>query len=326
MKPVSVVIIGLNVENWIADTIRSVQNQEYPVRLDDVIYVDSGSTDATLSIVSQFPDVKVLSLSGGKPSAAKARNLGLRNAKYPLVQLVDADSWLHPRWLQMAVPCIETEVVAVTGLLHERFPGKNWMHLVTDVDWQIVKAVNENTVRKNQTRSFGGNVLVSRRALLAAGGYDESLQAGEDPDLSYRIRQVGWKICQLQVPMASHDINIRSFRSYWRRAVRTGEVFGTLSQRYKTGAEQLYRREKHRVLIQGLLVPVALIADLVSGVFPVLSLTGTALFFRNMIRPTKPVESLNLPVVIRLWYGFHLSLIVIPQMIGVLKQEVKGRS
>jgi GT2 family glycosyltransferase len=41
---------------------------------------------------------------------------------------------------------------------------------------------------------FGGGVLIRREALEDANGYDEYLIAGEDPDLSYRIREKGWEI------------------------------------------------------------------------------------------------------------------------------------
>ena len=53
MKPlVSVLIPAFNAEPWIADTIKSALNQTWP-RI-EVIVINDGSRDQTLSIAQQF--------------------------------------------------------------------------------------------------------------------------------------------------------------------------------------------------------------------------------------------------------------------------------
>ena len=50
MKPlVSILIPAYNAERWIAETIRSALGQTWPQK--EIIVVDDGSTDQTLSIV-----------------------------------------------------------------------------------------------------------------------------------------------------------------------------------------------------------------------------------------------------------------------------------
>ena len=53
MKPlVSILIPAYNAERWIADTIQSALAQTWPRR--EIIVVDDGSRDRTLSIAQQF--------------------------------------------------------------------------------------------------------------------------------------------------------------------------------------------------------------------------------------------------------------------------------
>ena len=51
MQPkIGVVIIGINVENYLADCIRSVRSADYPPDRLEVVYVDGGSRDNSLTI------------------------------------------------------------------------------------------------------------------------------------------------------------------------------------------------------------------------------------------------------------------------------------
>jgi hypothetical protein len=57
------------------------------------------------------------------------------------------------------------------------------------------------------------------------GGYDESLIAGEDPELCLRIRKAGFDIVRLDHEMTLHDAAIFTFRQWWRRMTRSGHAY-----------------------------------------------------------------------------------------------------
>jgi cellulose synthase/poly-beta-1,6-N-acetylglucosamine synthase-like glycosyltransferase len=59
-------------------------------------------------------------------------------------------------------------------------------------------------------------------AFRAVGGFDESVVAGEEPELCMRLRKKGWKIRRVDAEMATHDADLRSFRQWWKRMVRGG--------------------------------------------------------------------------------------------------------
>jgi glycosyltransferase involved in cell wall biosynthesis len=95
--PVSVVIPTYNRRHLLERAIRSVLaecNQR-----DEVIVVDDGSTDGTADLVARFP--AVVYLKGNHEGAGKARNIGIRASKNPLVAFLDSDDEWLPGWLSL---------------------------------------------------------------------------------------------------------------------------------------------------------------------------------------------------------------------------------
>lgn len=88
--PVTVIVLTYNEEVNIASCLKPLQ------AFNDVVVVDSGSTDNTLSIISrEFPGVRVL--SNPFVDFGQQRNWALENTgdQYPWVLFVDADEYLE---------------------------------------------------------------------------------------------------------------------------------------------------------------------------------------------------------------------------------------
>jgi glycosyltransferase involved in cell wall biosynthesis len=81
-----VVIPALNEERHVGSLLSDVFGQTR--RADEVIVVDAGSEDDTVSIVERFPGVVLLD---GSPPVAKGRNLGGRRTHGDVVVFLDAD-------------------------------------------------------------------------------------------------------------------------------------------------------------------------------------------------------------------------------------------
>lgn len=82
----SVVIPVLNEERHIGPLLSDVAGQTR--RADEVIVVDAGSEDGTISVVRRFSGVVLLN---GSPPVAKGRNLGGRRARGDVLVFLDAD-------------------------------------------------------------------------------------------------------------------------------------------------------------------------------------------------------------------------------------------
>jgi glycosyltransferase involved in cell wall biosynthesis len=73
MRPlVSILIPAYNAQRWITDTIRSAIEQTWPNK--EIIVVDDGSTDETLSIALRFANTNVTVATRPNQGASAARN------------------------------------------------------------------------------------------------------------------------------------------------------------------------------------------------------------------------------------------------------------
>lgn len=215
------VVIGRNEEKNLARCLESVRRQGEGHA---IIYVDSRSTDRSVQIARGFAGVRVLVLDDERPSAAKARNAGWRAAdSATFVQFVDGDSALADGWLRRALVALHDDKVgAVFGRFREMHPEASIYNRMADLDWPTATGPVE---------TFGGIVMVRRTCLMATGGYDESLRAGEDPALALEIRRQGFSVVQVDALMAHHDIDLHSFGAYWRRNIMVGWSLAEITHR-----------------------------------------------------------------------------------------------
>lgn len=317
LSPISVVVIGLNVADHLDQCLSAIEASRYPDNLLEVIYVDSGSRDGSLEIAKRHKDVRILELNTENPSAAMGRNAGLHAASHDLIQFVDADSHLHPDWLRTAVTTLQGAVAAVAGSLHERRPNRNLYHRMAHLEWNLRKGESGWTTQEQEARVFGGNVLARRQVWLDLQGYDEDLPAGEDPDLSYRVRQAGYRILRLNAPMATHDIDIAGFGRWWKRARRSGFAYASLALRYWNQPERYMLKRVIRI-VGGVGFPWMLI---LLGVLLGYPLPGIALALLVMLRllfqAPHFAKVLGIPLTSAFVYSLYLALSIYPQFLGV---------
>jgi GT2 family glycosyltransferase len=319
LPEITVVIIGLNAARDIGPCIEAIRASDYPRDKLELIYADGGSTDGSVDLATAYPGVRVVQLTDPHPSPGRGRNAGLRASTRPLVQLVDSDSYLDAGWLRAAVGYLEDDVAAVTGALFERRPDANIYHRVVDWDWRI--AANGETAVKSPSATlvFGGNVLVRREALVAAGGYDEALVVGEEADLSHRVRHAGWRILEVPDTMATHDIRMGSLRAYLRRAMRSGYAYAATAMRFRKTEEKLFLQRLARIVVSGCAPLVVLLLGIALGYGLVGLGVALLLAFRSLRKVPRWVRRDGLRLADAMAYGSHLSFVIYPQLFGVAR-------
>lgn len=118
---VTVIIPAFNAAPFIEDTIKSIYGQTYPHW--DIIIIDDGSTDNTVSIVNSFNDGRVKIIRQVNAGVAAARNNGLTHAKGNLVVFFDADDLMSAEFLSVRVQALENDPeIGYVGGLVETFP------------------------------------------------------------------------------------------------------------------------------------------------------------------------------------------------------------
>ncbi len=119
-KMISIIIAARNEERNIGTCIESLQKQDYPKELFEVIVVNDQSEDATSGIIESYEQLNLIDIKqlitlgeGGKKAAI---SLGVSKAKGDFILITDADCLVPPTWISEFNRCFnETEALFITG-------------------------------------------------------------------------------------------------------------------------------------------------------------------------------------------------------------------
>lgn len=215
-KKVGVVVIGRNEGERLRRCLSSIPSSSV-----HIVYVDSGSSDHSVEIAYLFAN-KIIELNSALPfSAARARNEGFLalSQLYPetqFVQFIDGDCEINGHWLGAASRFLEVnkDVAIVNGRLNERFPEISIYNKLANLEW--------NSSSPGDVDAVGGIFMVRAAVFESVEGFNETVTAGEEPELCQRIKDVGWRLVHLDVDMAWHDLAMKNFGSWWMRQIRGG--------------------------------------------------------------------------------------------------------
>ncbi len=108
---ISVVIPVHNEQKYIHDCLKSLTEQE--VKPDEIIVVDSYSTDSSQEVIKKFP-VKLL--EGTFKDVIAARDFGFNQAQFDIIARIDADTRAPSNWIKIIKKTFEENVIdALTG-------------------------------------------------------------------------------------------------------------------------------------------------------------------------------------------------------------------
>jgi glycosyltransferase involved in cell wall biosynthesis len=189
---VSVVMPAKNAASYIGEAIESVLAQGSGVG--ELIVVDDGSTDATVSLVRACGDSRIRLLASDSTGVSAARNLGARMATGHWLMFLDADDRLRPG--------------AISTLLTAAKAAQNTVVVYGDYDRidSAGRTIGRRSLLKRRRKPSGqvldrlaagnfivnGGVMIIRaQAFAAAGGFDESLKYCEDWHCWCRLAAVG---------------------------------------------------------------------------------------------------------------------------------------
>lgn len=248
---VDAVVIGRNEGARLVACLNALQG-----RVRRVVYVDSGSTDASVA-TARAAGAEVVALDLDQPfTAARARNAGLlalAEAPPEFVQLVDGDCVLDPGWISAALAAFarHPDAVVVCGRRRERFPEASVYNRMADREWDTPIG---------QAKACGGDALMRFAPVMAAGGYRDDLIAGEEPELCLRLRRAGGAIWRIDAEMTLHDAALLRFGQWWTRMVRSGHAFAEGADLHGAGPERHWIAETRRAMLWGVAGPVIVVA------------------------------------------------------------------
>ena len=245
MMNISVIIPTYNRYEVLKRALNSVYIQTYKPK--EVIVVDDGSSDATSSIIKEFPSVKYFYKKNGGVSSA--RNFGIKKATYDWIAFLDSDDQWHKDKLQEQMLFHQQNLDILISYTNERWIRDN-KEVNLPKKYQKVggdifsKCLSHCIIAPSAT-------LIHKGLFDKVGAFDESLEICEDYDLYLRvalkykiglvdkklITKYGGDIDQLSTKFWGMDRfrvkaleNLLSIPSM--SAVHKNEILKTLKQKY----------------------------------------------------------------------------------------------
>ena len=221
MAKVSIIIRSYNEEKHIGRLLTGIMQQIFePV---EIILVDSGSTDGTLSIAGEYP-VKVLSIRPEEFSFGRSLNIGCRAATGDFLVIVSAHVYPeYTDWLEKLIrPFSDPKVALVYGKQRGNRDTKFAEHQVF-ANW-----FPDQPVAK-QDHPFCNNANTAIRASLwDQRQYDETLTGLEDIDWAKWALAAGYDIAYQEDAGVIHvhdEKPLETYNRYRREAIAFKRIF-----------------------------------------------------------------------------------------------------
>ncbi len=214
---VSIVICTKNEEINIKNALDSLVENDLISPEVEIVIVDGCSTDKTAQIASKYP-VKLLYESTGTRGGAS--NIGWKNATGQIVVYTNADCLFRREWISSILkPFDDPRIAAVGGIDLTPLHATSYFEKASGLLDEL------RTYPKHRLgavfRLRGCNVAYRQSALVSCGGFDESLNDGEEVELQYRLHKMGYDLVFDPSVIVYHRRR-SSLVDYWRQFIGCG--------------------------------------------------------------------------------------------------------
>ena len=201
MPTVGVVIPCRNEARWLARLLDALAAQDR--RPDEIVVVDDGSTDGTATMVEEWKrhgDLHVRVIAGPGRGVAAAVNTGVAALATDIVVRLDGHCLPAADYIARAVALASHPDVGVAGGVWVIEPG------AATLEAEAIAIAAGHKIGSGGAMYRSSSVLsqtdvdtvpfgcFGRSLWQALGGFDEGLQANEDYDFNYRVRQRGLRV------------------------------------------------------------------------------------------------------------------------------------
>lgn len=206
---VSIIIPVYNEEKYIGYCLESLKNLNYPDERYEIIIIDNGSTDATVSLCKRFTR-KIYICADLNVSAL--RNFGSKKALGEIYAFIDADCVADKNWLQKAVEFLTKEPCII---------GSKY-NVPSDSTWIEKAWFSQRLPGRCETNYLNsGNMILPADLFNRIGGFDKTLISGEDYEFCMRAKRQTRIICDDTVEVV-HLGNPKTIRQFIKREIWHG--------------------------------------------------------------------------------------------------------
>ena len=217
----SIVIRAYNEEKHIGRLLEGVQQQT--LKDVEIILVDSGSTDATVSIAESF-GARIVHIPSAEFTFGRSLNLGVQAATRELIVIASAHVYpVYPDWLESLLRPFENERIALT------YGKQRGPETAKFSEQQIYHQWYPDASKPSQATSFCNNANAAiRRSLWDKNPYDETLTGLEDLAWGKWAKEQGYDIAYVAEAEIIHIHNETPdgvFNRYRREAMAFKRIY-----------------------------------------------------------------------------------------------------
>lgn len=199
----SFIVPVYNTENYVGRCLDSILNQTY--KNFEVICVDDGSTDDSLSILKSYEekDSRVKVFSQKNSGVFAARNLGLAESEGESISFVDSDDWIHPQFLEVlneTRSMTRADVVVCDYKRTVQYIIEGFPKIVIKPKFMSHLDIMENG--RTSIKNYIWGRIYSKR-ILQGCSFVEDLKIGEDTafNIDVLLRKKDLKFVYIDIPM-----------------------------------------------------------------------------------------------------------------------------
>lgn len=222
---ISIIVPVYNRPEELRELLESLTRQTTSAPFEVVVVEDGSIADAEDVARGFMSKLDIQYFQKPNTGPGDSRNEGMRRAKGTFFVLVDSDCILPPDYLEILLSHLSGEPSDCVGGRDAAHPS--FSSFQKAVSFCMTSPLTtgglrggEGSNRNFQPRSF--NMGLSAEAFKASGGFG-NIHPGEDPDLSLRLRQKGFRITYIPQWIVYHKRRI-NLRSFYKQVYRFGTV------------------------------------------------------------------------------------------------------
>ena len=209
---VTVVIPAFNSESTIKQCLESIRSLDYPKEKLEIVVVDNGSEDGTPRLAA-YLGAKVLVRP--RIYVSEMRNTGALESEGEVLAFIDSDCIVSPDWLKNGLQHLREPKVGAAGCGYAISPTPCWI----ERHWFY----HHMAPPAKTTFLPAGNMLIRKKLFSEIGGFDPSLETGEDSDLCLRLRKKGYYVISDGSIKNVHLGNPKSLLHFLRKEIWYGK-------------------------------------------------------------------------------------------------------